>query len=143
MSIAFLQLGQCGNQLGSALLDAVSEECRGSSPAHRAIATDLFFHEKKGQAWANSVLVDMEPKVVERCLARTHPFRFERELSFCQQEGSGNNWAYGYFKHGPRVLDSILERMHRLLEQLDYCGLLLGLQSMAGGTGSGLGSFLF
>ena len=44
--------------------------------------------------------------------------------------------------HGPKVRDNILEIMRNLIEKLDSCDGLLFFQSLAGGTGSGLGSYL-
>ena len=44
MSTVLLQLGQCGNQLGSTLLDTLANETISASPAHRALTTHMFFH---------------------------------------------------------------------------------------------------
>ena len=47
------------------------QEALNSSEAHQAIVADQFFMEsKKSQSLvAKSVLIDMEPKVVNKCLA--------------------------------------------------------------------------
>ena len=47
--------------------------------------------------YPNSVLVDMEPKVVDECLLYENPFwRYNKDLAFTSQAGCGNNWALGY-----------------------------------------------
>jgi tubulin delta len=45
---------------------------------------------------------------------------YYKKLSFTKQEGSGNNWAYGYNVHGPKTEEEILKRVNRLLEETDY-----------------------
>lgn len=47
---------------------------------------------------ARAVLVDMEPKVIRQSLSRANKsgrWRYGEASSFCQKEGSGNNWANG------------------------------------------------
>lgn len=50
--------------------------------------------------------------------------------------------AYGYAKHGPECRDQILDLVRLEIESCDSLGGLLIAQSLAGGTGSGLGTFL-
>jgi hypothetical protein len=42
----------------------------------------------------------MEPKVVHKNLNMKKNWGYSKNLSFVQEEGSGNNWAYGYLVHG-------------------------------------------
>lgn len=87
----------------------------------------------------------MEPKVVNQCLnskMKNNDWSFDPSFSFCQQEGSGNNWAYGFNHHGPLCEKPVMEKFRKLLEKLDYIHSILFFQSLAGGTGSGLGSYL-
>jgi len=88
----------------------------------------------------------MEPKVVNKCLieaksAKTF-WEYDKEYSHYKQEGSGNNWAFGHNIHGPRNLEMISNAYSKLLENLDSAPGCFILQSLAGGTGSGLGSYL-
>lgn len=91
--------------------------------------------------------------------------------SFAQASGAGNNWAYGFAVHGPAASDSVMElvrsvsfarthlsslvhflmqnsysprgkQVRKEVEQCDRLGGLMLLQSLAGGTGSGVGTFL-
>lgn len=85
----------------------------------------------------------MEPKVIDSLLSRSSSlWKYDKNLSFCQQEGSGNNWAYGHYKHGPKCGDSMIEKFRLLLEKQDSVDGIMFLQSLAGGTGSGIGSYL-
>lgn len=107
----------------------------------------MSFNEKENNFTAKALLIDMEPKVVNYCLSsqsrkKGSDWKYDSRFSFYKQEGSGNNWAYGYNHHGPQCEDEILERFDSLLEKMDATQGILFFQSLAGGTGSGLGSYL-
>ncbi len=82
----------------------------------------------------------MEPKVVYKCLSnhKSDFWSYDKQYSYVKQEGSGNNWAYGFNFHGPNSRDDILGKAHSLLEKLDFCEGFVFLHSLAGGTGSGI-----
>ena len=59
--------------------------------------------------------------------------------------GRGNNWAMGYEDaplNGERLGDKTLEIYRREVERADYYKGVVLVHSLAGGTGSGLGSRL-
>lgn len=60
------------------------------------------------------------------------------------QGGAGNNWAlgYSYSRFGSQGKHRLLDRTRREAERADRLDGFLMLHSVAGGTGSGLGSFL-
>ncbi|EQC31617.1 hypothetical protein, variant [Saprolegnia diclina VS20] len=137
MSIVTLQLGQCGNQLGYALFDKLATELEDP------LEMDIFFRGPSHTARA--VLIDMEPKVVMQCqdrAAASGRWQYDRTNSVCQQSGSGNNWAHGYTVHGAASAEAILDVLQREVEHCDYFKGFHAIQSLAGGTGSGLGSFV-
>ncbi|CAD8148091.1 unnamed protein product [Paramecium octaurelia] len=139
MSLGFIQLGQCGNQIGHALFDFMIQETQMSSPGAQALLNEIFFFERKNKQIAKSLLIDMEPKVVDRCLKAEY---YDKAFSLTKQEGSGNNWAYGFNNHGPANKNAILQIMDSLLEECGYLESLFFISSLAGGTGSGLGSYI-
>ena len=66
---------------------------------------------------------------------------YDPDLVFCGQKGAGNNWAYGYSHYGNEVCEQILDKLRKLAEKLDRrLSSFLVSMSLAGGTGSGLGS---
>uniref|UniRef100_K3WCH0 Tubulin/FtsZ GTPase domain-containing protein n=1 Tax=Globisporangium ultimum (strain ATCC 200006 / CBS 805.95 / DAOM BR144) TaxID=431595 RepID=K3WCH0_GLOUD len=116
---------------------------------------------------ARAVLIDMEPKVIQQCLKQTSAvparrtmtsrvlssplsplqsaglqWQYDASNTFTKQSGSGNNWAYGYTVHGTQNQSDLLDLIQTELERCDLHKGFLVLQSVAGGTGSGLGSFL-
>lgn len=112
-----------------------------SSAGHQAMLS-YFFSETNKTPTAKALLIDMEPKVVSKNLLTQRPWKYNKNYSIVQQEGSGNNWAYGCYMHGPRVRESILTKMKKMFEEEDYVKCLFQIQSLAGGTGSGLGTFI-
>lgn len=54
--------------------------------------------------------------------------------------GAGNNWAMGYKQYGRRCGKRVLDSVRREAERADALGALVVAQSVAGGTGSGLGT---
>ncbi|CAE8581226.1 unnamed protein product, partial [Polarella glacialis] len=106
---------------------------------------------RRGLYTARAVLVDTEPRVVQRCLQGAEDDGGERPVRgwsyhgagsvYCQG-GAANNWACGFNVHGPAVAEQVLATLRREVERCDRLGGLLALHSVAGGTGSGLGSHL-
>jgi tubulin delta len=96
------------------------------------------------QRTARAVLVDMEPRVIDECLrgSRRRRWRYDPSASLRLEGGSGNNWAQGFCSHGPRVRERLVDLVRREVERCDALDAFAVLQSAAGGTGSGLGSFL-
>ncbi|XP_006899505.1 PREDICTED: tubulin delta chain isoform X1 [Elephantulus edwardii] len=154
MSIVTVQLGQCGNQIGFEVFDAFFDDSycfqglcsKKENEAYQASCKERFFNEEKnGALVARALLVDMEPKVINQTLSKaTQPGRWKygQHACFCQKQGSGNNWAYGYSVHGPRHEESIMNLVQKEVEKCDSLSGFFIIMSMAGGTGSGLGAFI-
>lgn len=135
-SVVSVQVGQYGNQVGQQILDLVHSEVAGD---------DRYFrHSRDGSSVARAVLVDMEPKAVLACMAGASEggWAYDVARRCCRDAGSGNNWAHGYFDHGPRCWPAIRDLIQAELEASDRADGLLFYQSLAGGTGSGLGSLV-
>ncbi|XP_022408260.1 tubulin delta chain isoform X2 [Delphinapterus leucas] len=153
MSIVTVQLGQCGNQIGFEVFDALFSDShcpqglcsKRENEAYQASCKERFFSEEEnGVPIARAVLVDMEPKVINQTLskaAHSGRWNYGQHSCFCQKQGSGNNWAYGYSVHGPRHEESIMNLIQKEVEKCDSLNGFFIIMSMAGGTGSGLGAF--
>lgn len=145
MSILTCQIGQCGNQLGESIFDKLVEEAESATDYHQLSTLDTFFTpspKSPSGIFANSVLIDMEPKVIDCLMERGSKRQWDYDPSkvVVKQEGSGNNWAYGFNVHGSRSAPEILTKIRKSVERIDYLDGMLFLQSLAGGTGSGVGS---
>uniref|UniRef100_A0A8C6A0P5 Tubulin delta chain n=2 Tax=Marmota TaxID=9992 RepID=A0A8C6A0P5_MARMA len=154
MSIVTVQLGQCGNQIGFEVFNTLfsdSHDFQGlcskkENEAYQASCQERFFREEEnGVPVARAVLIDMEPKVINQTLTKASQsgrWKYGQHACFCQKQGSGNNWAYGYSVHGPRHEESIMNLIQKEVEKCDSLSGFFIIMSIAGGTGSGLGAFI-
>lgn len=158
MSILTLQIGQCGNQVGGQLFGSLIEDtCTKQSqvnvpPSANAEyisqVLDRFFvtPEKEGSLpEARAVMVDMEPKAIAQTCAeakKSGRWMYPEKQQFCQKRGSGNNWAHGFKVHGPAAEERIMSMIQREAEKCDSLSGFLTFMSLAGGTGSGVGTYI-
>ncbi|KAJ3220056.1 gamma-tubulin [Clydaea vesicula] len=149
--IITLQTGQCGNQIGSQFWQTLCGE-HGISPDGQLedFATetgdrkDVFFYQADDDHYIpRAILLDLEPRVINNILAGTHANLYNPENIFLSKDGggAGNNWAYGYAQ-GEKVADDVIEMIDREADGSDSLEGFMLLHSIAGGTGSGLGSFV-
>ena len=93
-------------------------------------------------------MVDSEPKVVDKPFAKSSSPLYETMspgLVVKSNNGRGNNWALGYSDKPEKdssLSGSVLELLRKEVEECDYYKGCVLLHSLAGGTGSGLGSKL-
>lgn len=109
------------------------------------VTSRFFDHSDGGASYARAVLVDMESKVIQNSLAeakRGGNWLYNERSVYYGKKGSGNNWANGYYQHGQRIQQDIADTIRREVEACDNLDGFLVLMSVAGGTGSGLGTFI-
>jgi tubulin delta len=155
MSIVTIQLGQCGNQVGYDLFSTLVQDCQLTSktqgwPAdsYSNACLDMFFtttSDKTAVPRAKAVLVDMESKVISKVTANATKSRqwcYDSSRSVCRSSGSGNNWAAGFYVNGPSMAEPVLEAVRKEVEACDHFEGFIALLSLAGGTGSGVGTYI-
>ena len=87
------------------------------------------------------VCVDSEPKVIQGILTDPHLSKVVNpDNCFWSESGRGNNWALGYFCEDGDLAEKALEALRREAEMCDFYQGTFMFHSVAGGTGSGLGS---
>ena len=67
---------------------------------------------------------------------------FSPDNYYYKKKGSGNNWAHGYQRYGKDVEWEVMDLARKEVEKCDWFSGFLVLMSLAGGTGSGLGTYL-
>jgi tubulin epsilon len=151
-----IQTGQCGNQIGHRFWDLLLKEFsnQSKSPVYTDALSSLFqnIDSRIGDILppgspltalrARALLVDMEEGVVNSVLRSPIGELFESTQLVTDVSGSGNNWGHGYGYYGPLYEEAITDRMSRLAEECDSLQSFLLVNSLGGGTGSGLGSFI-
>ncbi|KAG8902298.1 gamma-tubulin, partial [Tulasnella sp. 403] len=105
---------------------------------------DVFFYQADDEHYIpRAILVDLEPRVINGILSSHYAGLYNPENIFVSKDGggAGNNWAMGYTS-GERHYEEIMEMIDREAEGSDSLEGFMLMHSIAGGTGSGLGSFL-
>ncbi|KAL0488132.1 tubulin delta [Acrasis kona] len=150
MSLIFVQVGQCGNQVGHEFWKIAGKE---RSQKNSGFQGGLFH----GNGYARCIMIDSEPKVIQRIIGENNELYNISNVRF-SQSGCGNNWALGYNFSGnskgmtdrcapegygkDMLLQDAMELLERELESCDYAKACVVIHSLSGGTGSGLGSRL-
>ncbi|XP_053176949.1 tubulin delta chain [Scomber japonicus] len=146
MSVVTVQLGQCGNQVGHQLFDVICSDALEAQRTYSCSSCERFFYRSaQGELLARAVMIDMEPKVINQSLtkaAKSGRWKYGDTSYFHQKQGSGNNWANGYCVHGPRHREVAEELVRREVERCDRLAGLMAMMSVAGGTGSGVGTYV-
>jgi tubulin alpha len=147
--IVCIHIGQGGIQLGNACWELFCLE-HNIGPDGQALqgeefdgSSDTFFSETgAGKLVPRSVMVDLEPSVIDEVRAGVYRQLFHPENLVSGKEDAANNFARGYYTIGKEMLDRVLDRLRKVA---DNCSGLQGFMifnSCGGGTGSGFGSLL-
>ena len=153
--IITLQVGQCGNQIGLEFWKRLILE-HGIAPdgnlqpyaqqnqTRQEDRKDVFFYQADDDHYVpRAILMDLEPRVVNATLSSPYGKLFNSENIFLSKEGggAGNNWAQGY-SQGQRLSEDILDIIDREASDSDSLEGFVLCHSIAGGTGSGMGSYI-
>ncbi|KAL0479088.1 tubulin gamma [Acrasis kona] len=149
--IITIQAGQCGNQVGQEFWKQLTlEHGINNEGALEDYATqggdrkDVFFYQADDEHYIpRAVLIDLEPRVIHGI--RNGPYRrlYNEENIYISKEGggAGNNWGSGYTQ-AEQVHEELMEVLEREADNSDSLEGFVLLHSVAGGTGSGVGSYL-
>lgn len=105
---------------------------------------DVFFYQADDDHYVpRALLLDLEPRVIHSIQNSDIRNLFNHENVFLSPEGggAGNNWASGY-QQGRKSSEEIMDMIDREAEGSDSLEAFVLCHSIAGGTGSGMGSFL-
>lgn len=149
--IITLQVGQCGNQIGAEFWKQLCLEHGISADGIvHDYATqgndrkDVFFYQADDEHYIpRALLMDLEPRVINSIRTSAYRNLYNPENLFCAADGggAGNNWASGYHQ-GEQNSDLLMEMIDREADGSDSLEGFVLCHSIAGGTGSGMGSFL-
>jgi tubulin gamma len=152
--IITLQVGQCGNQIGLEFWKRLILE-HGILPDGKQVEginqtstvkdrKEVFFYQADDDRFVpRAILMDLEPRVVNATLNSPYGKLFNAENIFLSREGggAGNNWAQGY-SQGNKLSEEIFDMIDREASDSDSLEGFILSHSIAGGTGSGMGSYI-
>jgi tubulin gamma len=104
----------------------------------------VFFYQADDDHYIpRNMMIDLEPRVINGILSSPYRNLYNQENFFVAKEGggAGNNWASGY-RQGSEHEDHVMEMIDREADGSDSLEGFVLCHSIAGGTGSGMGSFL-
>ena len=124
--IITLQVGQCGNQIGSEFWKQLCAE-HGISPdgTLQEFANngddrkDVFFYQADDDHFIpRNLMLDLEPRVIHSIQSSAYRNLYNQENYFIAKDGggAGNNWASG-FRQGSENEDQVLEMIDREMQQ--------------------------
>jgi hypothetical protein len=149
MACVTVLVGQCGNQLGCDMFTAIARAAADSGDVafQHAVSSTFFRRGRSGHPpIARCVLVDMEPKVIAECRKRAEATGLYElgtdAATVTKEDGSGNNWAYGYYGQGASKRTSVAEKLRKECGAADSLAAVHIVHSVAGGTGSGVGCLI-
>uniref|UniRef100_UPI003AB0837E tubulin beta-1 chain isoform X9 n=1 Tax=Centroberyx gerrardi TaxID=166262 RepID=UPI003AB0837E len=131
--IVHLQIGQCGNQIGSKFWEVISEE-------HGINATgiyegdcnlqlerlNVYFNEAHGGKYVpRSLLVDLEPGTMNSVRSSRIGALFRPDNFIHGNSGAGNNWAKGHYTEGAELVEQVIDRVRN---ESESCDCLQGFQ---------------
>jgi len=148
--IVHIQVGQCGNQIGTQFWETITEEhgistkgiFEGTSDKQKERLNVYFQEAQKGRYVPRSVNVDLESGTMDALKSSKYGGTFHPDSFVFGQNGAGNNWAKGHYTEGAELIETALDCVRKNVEA---CELFQGFQlshSLGGGSGSGLGTLL-
>jgi len=149
--IITLQVGQCGNQIGMEFWKLLCAEHginqRGILEEYATSGDDrkdVFFYQADDEHYIpRALLIDLEPRVINTIRNSEYAGLYNPENIFISKDGggAGNNWAVGY-SSAEKVQEEIFDMIDREADGSDSLEGYVLIHSIAGGTGSGMGSYL-
>jgi len=149
-----LQIGQCGNQIGFEFWKQLCTEhgirqdgilqSFAADEKEQTDRKDVFFYQADDDHYIpRSVLVDLEPRVINNIKTSPYSNLFNPENIYLSEHGggAGNNWASGYHS-GEQIHEELFDIIDREADGSDNLEGFMLCHSTAGGTGSGVGSYL-
>jgi len=144
-------VGQCGNQIGTEFWRQICMEHGISTEGIlEEFATagndrkDVFFYQADDEHYIpRALLLDLEPRVINAIQTSDMRNLYNPENIFLSDHGggAGNNWASGY-SQADKSIEEIMEMVDREADGSDSLEGFVVCHSIAGGTGSGMGSRL-
>jgi len=153
--IIHLQVGQCGNQVGSAIWkqlfaehglgdDGVYDGKKATCDEKKALSgINVYFSDPEtGKYVPRALVVDLEPGTVDVIKASAIGPNFKDDNMLFGNNGAGNNWAKGHYTEGAELIENVLDKTRKEVERADCPQGFQICHSLGGGTGSGMGTLL-
>merc|ERR1712013_439056 len=105
---------------------------------------DVFFYQADDEHYIpRSVLLDLEPRVIDSIMQSPYANLYNTENIYTSKDGggAGNNWGQG-FEQAEKLHEELFDIIDREADGSDSLEGFVLCHSIAGGTGSGMGSYM-
>ncbi|CAM6031499.1 unnamed protein product, partial [Sphagnum compactum] len=105
---------------------------------------DVYFYQADDDHYIpRAVLLDLEPRVIHSIMTSPYAKLYNPENIYLSKDGggAGNNWASGY-SQGEKLNEEVFDIIDREADGSDSLEGFVLCHSIAGGTGSGMGSYI-
>ncbi|KAG8949793.1 Tubulin beta-2 chain [Tulasnella sp. 424] len=148
-----ISIGQAGNQVGQAFWETVlaehgldKEGLYHGTDEQQIARVGVYFSTVESQGKTRhiprSTQIDLESGVCNRIRSGPLGGLFRPDTYIYGENSAGNNWAKGYYTEGAELIENILDVLRKQIEECDALQGFQIIQSLGGGTGSGLGSLV-
>jgi tubulin beta len=148
MAIVSIQVGNCGNKVGTRFWEEIAQEHGISDKGERLKESDIYYerigvhyHETAGKYTPRNILVDLDPDSLDSIRSSAYGQLFNPANFISGQGGTDRNFGKGRYS-SEEVIDSLMEVVRQEVETCDRLGGFQLTHSIGGGTGSGVSSRL-
>lgn len=144
-----ISVGQGGIQLGNSIWEQYCVEHKinkdgtdvDDMPTNKYFST--FFEEAQiGQYVPRNLCVDLEPTVIDDIRRGPYQSMFHPEFLVNGKEDAANNFARGHYTVGKEIMDTVSDRIRKMVENSENVQGFIVNHSVGGGTGSGTGMLI-
>lgn len=155
MEIISIHVGQAGVQIGSSCWELYCKEHgilpdgqqsdapnSGSQSYLPGCPAPIFSETSCGKYVPRTVLVDLEPTVIEGVQSGVYRDLFSPQTFVTGKEDASSLYSQGYYYLGKQKIDEASEAIRKQVEQCEHFQGFMIFSSLGGGTGSGFTSLL-
>jgi len=148
--ILTISVGQGGNQLANASWDQYCNEHSIGYDGTRPESVDdkdknfyTFFEETSaGQFVPRNLGVDLEPTVLDDIRKGKRQQMYHPEFLVNAKEDAANNFARGHYTVGKELMDTVNDRIRKMVDNSENVQGFIVQHAVGGGTGSGMGMLI-
>nr|QSX72292.1 tubulin alpha 9 [Halisarca dujardinii] len=146
-----IHIGQAGCQIGEACWELYCLEHglqpdgmlpTGGEPSVGSSVSTFFKETSAGKHVPRCLMVDLESGVVDGLRTGTYRDLFHPEQLITGKEDAANNYARGHYTVGKDMIDEVVDKTRKLVDQCSGLQGFFIFHSFGGGTGSGFTSLL-
>ncbi|CAB1346899.1 unnamed protein product [Coregonus sp. 'balchen'] len=113
-----VHVGQAGVQMGNTCWELYCLE-HGIQPDGQMPSDKAHSATGTGKYVPRAIFVDLEPTVIDEVRTGTYRQLFHPEQLISGKEDAANNYARGHYTIGKEIIDSVLDRIRKLVRMLE------------------------